>query len=120
MRSLVAHLRSYNSKYFFKVRADAVLTEFFYNETQKAFAETRIIREKLRLEFLGTQPFSIKPEMLFEGQVSIMFVDQIPLIPDYLEDSLLRINFTALLRNGTYLELPFIEIKPVVDGEQIW
>ena len=96
------------------------MTEFFYNETQKAFAETRIIREKLRLEFLGTQPFSIKPEMLFEGQVSIMFVDQIPLIPDYLEDSLLRINFTALLRNGTYLELPFIEIKPVVDGEQIW
>ena len=51
-----------------KVRADAVLTEFFYNETQRAFAETRIIREKLRLEFLGTQPFSIKPEMLFEGQ----------------------------------------------------
>ena len=54
--------------YNFKVRADAVLTEFFYNETQRAFAETRIIREKLRLEFLGTQPFSIKPEMLFEGQ----------------------------------------------------
>jgi hypothetical protein len=52
------------------VRADAVLTEFFYNETQRAFAETRIIREKLRLEFLGTQPFSIKPEMIFEGQVS--------------------------------------------------
>jgi Mg-chelatase subunit ChlI len=71
----------------------------------------------LRLEFLGTQPFSIKPEMLFEGQVSIMFVDQIPLIPDYLEDSLLQINFTALLRNGTYVELPHIEIKPVIDGE---
>ncbi len=45
-----------------------------------------------------------------------MFVDQIPLIPDYLEDSLLQINFTALLRNGTYQELPHIEIKPVVDG----
>ena len=45
-----------------------MLTEFYYNETQRAFAETRIIREKLRLEFLGTQPFSIKPEMLFEGQ----------------------------------------------------
>lgn len=46
-----------------------------------------------------------------------MFVDQIPLIPDYLEDSLLRINFTVLLRNGTYQELPYIEIKPVVDGK---
>jgi hypothetical protein len=41
---------------------------------------------------------------------------QIPLIPDYLEDSLLQINFTALLRNGTYIELPHIEIKPVVEG----
>ena len=42
---------------------------------------------------------------------------QIPLIPDYLEDSLLQINFTALLRNGTYIELPHIEIKPVVEGQ---
>ena len=50
-------------------------------------------------------------------QVSIMFVDQIPLIPDYLEDSLLQINFTALLKNGTYQELPHIEIKPVNDGQ---
>ena len=48
-----------------------------------------------------------------------MFVDQIPLIPDYLEDSLLQINFTALLKNGTYLELPHIEIKPVNEGLQL-
>jgi hypothetical protein len=38
----------------------------FYN------IDHRIIREKLRLEFLGTQPFSIKPEMLFEGQEMVL------------------------------------------------
>jgi len=52
--SLIIRMASYHISISYKVRADAVLTEFFYNDTQKAFAETRIIREKLRLEFLGT------------------------------------------------------------------
>ena len=53
------------------------MTEFFYNDTQPAFAETRIISEKLKLNFVGFPPFVVKPGMPFEGHVSIMFVDQV-------------------------------------------
>ena len=53
------------------------MTEFFYNDTQPAFAETRIVTEKLKLTFVGSPPFVIKPGMPFEGHVSIMFQDQV-------------------------------------------
>ena len=53
------------------------MTEFFYNDTQPAFAETRIIHEKLQLSFLGHPPFVVKPGMPFEGHVNIMFEDQV-------------------------------------------
>ena len=53
------------------------MTEFFYNDTQPAFAETRIIAERLQLTFVGSPPFIVKPGMPFEGQVSIMLQDQV-------------------------------------------
>ena len=53
------------------------MTEFFYNDTQPAFAETRIISERLQLNFVGFPPFVVKPGMPFEGHVSIIFRDQV-------------------------------------------
>ena len=53
------------------------MTEFFYNDTQPAFGETRIIIERLQLSFVGSPPFVFKPGMSFEGRVSIIFKDQV-------------------------------------------
>ena len=53
------------------------MVEFFYNETQPAFAETRIITEKLHLDFLGSPPYVFKPGMPYRAHVSIMFEDQV-------------------------------------------
>jgi len=61
----------------FKVRCEASMTEFFYNDTQPAFGETRIIIERLQLNFVGSPPFVFKPGMSFEGRVSIIFKDQV-------------------------------------------
>ena len=61
----------------FQVRCEALMTEFFYNDTQPAFGETRIILQRLQLSFVGSPPFVFKPGMSFEGHVSIIFEDQV-------------------------------------------
>ena len=53
------------------------MTEYFYNDTLPAFGETRIIVEKLRLDFIGHPPFVFKPGMPFEGHLSVKFEDQV-------------------------------------------
>lgn len=53
------------------MRLEAELTEYFYNDTQKAFAETRIVGQKLRIGFLGEEPYTFKPGMTFAGHVSV-------------------------------------------------
>ena len=53
------------------------MTEFFYNDTQPAFAETRITSDWLQIYFVGFPPFVFKPGMPFEGRVSVMFHDQV-------------------------------------------
>ena len=55
------------------------MTEYFYNDTLPAFGETRIIVEKLRLDFIGHPPFVFKPGMPFEGHLSVKFEDQVKL-----------------------------------------
>ena len=53
-----------------QVRIEAKMTEYFYNETQHAFAETRIVTKILTLNFLGPQPMVFKVSILWGGQKS--------------------------------------------------
>ena len=51
---------------------EAQFTEYFYNNTQHAFAETRLISQRLKMRFLGDDaPFAFKPGMPFFGQVAV-------------------------------------------------
>ena len=50
---------------------EAQFTEYYYNNTQYAFAETRLISQKLKMHFLGDPPFAFKPGMPFFGQVAV-------------------------------------------------
>lgn len=54
------------------VRADASLTEFFYNKTEIAFADTRIVRRKFLVNFVGDSPFSFKPGLPFQGHLRVI------------------------------------------------
>ena len=76
-----------------QVRIEGKLTEYFYNETQHAFAETRIITKRLTLKFLGPQPMIFKPGMSFEGQVSVMFNEVIPIDGESLRTAKLTLTF---------------------------
>ena len=55
-----------------QIRVEAKMTEYFYNETQHAFAETRIVTKILTLNFLGPQPMVFKPGMPLEGKVVLI------------------------------------------------
>ena len=65
--------------FFLKVRCEADLRDFFYNESRPAFAETRIISQKLSLSFVGDPPWVFRPEMSLEGRVSIRHNDHVSL-----------------------------------------
>ena len=52
------------------------MTEYFYDDTLPCFGETRIIVERLKLDFIGHPPFVFKPGMPFEGHLSVKFEDQ--------------------------------------------
>ncbi len=60
-----------------QVRIEAWMTEYFYNETQSAFAETRIISKKVGVAFLGPQPMVFKPGMPLEGQLRVCSLNMI-------------------------------------------
>ena len=83
-----------------QVRIEAQMTEYFYNETQHAFAEARIVTKKLTPKFLGPQPMIFKPGMPFEGQVSILFNDIIPLDIEVLYTAKLSLEFSD--QNGIF------------------
>lgn len=53
------------------VRADAAMNEFFYNKTETAFADVRVVSPRLKLAFVGAQPFAFKPGMRFDAAVSV-------------------------------------------------
>jgi hypothetical protein len=74
------------------VRAEAFVTEYFYNNAQRGFCETRIINQTLSLRFLGNTPMVFKPGMLFEGAVAVRYHDQVALPDEVLRDSQLEIK----------------------------
>ena len=83
-----------------QIRAEAFVTEFFYNNVQRGFCETRIINETLSLRFVGNEPMVFKPGMLFEGAVAVKYHDEVALLPKVLRDSELEISVRAKNKNG--------------------
>ncbi len=53
------------------------MEEYFYNNTQRGFCETRIINQTLSLRFVGSDPMVFKPGMPFEAQVAVRYHDQV-------------------------------------------
>ena len=72
------------------------MNEFFYNDTLPAFGETRIIVEKVDLDFIGHPPFVFKPGMPFEGHLSVKFEDQ---VTTSLHSKLCQVNHPRKLSN---------------------
>ena len=83
-----------------QVRIEAQMTEFFYNETQHAFAETRILKKTLTTRFLGPTPMVFKPGMPFESQISLMFNEIIPVDEETLQSAKLTLKFED--QNGEF------------------
>lgn len=59
-----------------QVRAEVYITDFLYNNTQKAWCETRIINNTLDLSFVGSKPLVFKPGMPFDAQIAVRYADQ--------------------------------------------
>lgn len=95
-----------------QVRIEAKMTEYFYNDTQHAFAETRIMKKSLSLKFLGPQPMVFKPGMPLEGQVSVLFNDIMPVELEVLYESKLTLEFSD--QNGTF---DMVTIDPGLDDQ---
>ena len=93
-----------------QVRAEASVSEYFYNNTERGFCETRIINQTLSLRFVGSEPQIFKPGMLFEGQIAVRYNDQVALTQQQLEKSTLLIKATAKLANGLHVDLPSVNI----------
>ena len=75
---VVVHILYYNTlKVAFKVRAEVYITDFLYNNTQKAWCETRIINNTLDLTFVGSKPLVFKPGMPFDAQIAVRYADQV-------------------------------------------
>ena len=110
----------------FQVRAEVYITDFLYNNSQKAWCETRIINNTLDLSFVGSKPLVFKPGMPFDAQIAVRYADQVPnqisvsctpcncatwqvpLDQEKLEMSALRIQIFATFKSGQTSELPEI------------
>ena len=93
-----------------QVRAEAFVTEYFYNNTQRGFCETRIINQTLSLRFVGNSPMVFKPGMLFEGAVAVRYHDQVALPTEVLRDSELEINIRAKKKDGSVEDLKNLKV----------
>lgn len=93
-----------------QVRAEAFVTEYFYNNAQRGFCETRIINQTLSLRFLGNTPMVFKPGMMFEGAVAVRYHDQVALPDEVLRDSQLEIKVRAKKQDGSTQDLPLIKV----------
>ena len=82
--SIQCKLRFHEILFYTQVRAEAWVNEFFYNNTQRGFCETRIINQTLSLRFVGTNPMVFKPGMPFEAQIAVRYHDQVALTQEQL------------------------------------
>ena len=97
-----------------QVRAEAYVTEYFYNNTQRGFCETRIINQTLSLTFVGKSPMVFTPGMLFEGAISVRYHDQVALPAEVLRGSDLEINVRAKKKDGSVVDLTKIRVPKYV------
>ena len=93
------------------------MDEYFYNNTQRGFCETRIINQTLSLRFVGTMPLVFKPGMPFEGQIAVRYHDQVALSQEKLEQSTLEIKIIAKFKNGEARDLKSIRVPRKLSGE---
>lgn len=99
-----------------QIRAEAWATDYFYNNTQRGFCETRVINQTLSLRFVGSNPMVFKPGMPFEAQIAVRYHDQVALTQEQLESSTLLIKTTAKLESGAVKELPEIKVPRKIEG----
>ena len=79
-----------------QVRAEAFVTDFWYNNTQKGWCETRVVPNTLSLAWLGTQPLVFKPGMPLDGiQVGVRHWDRVAVATDRLAQATLTLTLTA-------------------------
>ena len=81
---ILTQLHFHEILFYTQVRAEAWVNEFFYNNTQRGFCETRIINQTLSLRFVGTNPMVFKPGMPFEAQIAVRYHDQVALTQEQL------------------------------------
>ena len=93
-----------------QVRAEAFVTDYFYNNTQRGYCETRLINQTLSLRFIGNTPMVFKPGMLFEGAVAIRYHDQVALPEEVLKDSQLDIRIRAKKSDGSVEDLKTLRV----------
>ena len=96
-----------------QVRIEAQMTEYFYNETQHAFAETRILKKVLGIKFLGPTPMVFKPGMPFESQLSLMFNDIIPVDEEILQNAKLTLQFED--QNGIFSTQKYHDLENEIE-----
>ena len=92
------------------------MVEYFYNNTQRGFCESRIINQTLSLRFVGAEPLVFKPGMPFEAQVAVRYHDQVALTQQQLERSTLRVEVRATFEDGRVRNLPDIRVPSKVEG----
>jgi len=100
-----------------QIRAEAYVEEYFYNNTQKGWCETRIINQTLSLRFVGNAPLVFKPGMPFEGAVTVRYHDQVALQEEILKDSELEILIQATMKGGGKVDLPSIRVPRVLSDQ---
>ena len=99
-----------------QIRAEAEVLEYFYNNTQKGFCETRIINQTLSLFFVGSKPLIFKPGMPFDAQIAVRYHDQVSLTQEQLEESTLIIKSYAKMESGETIVLPEVKVPPKFEG----
>ena len=109
MREVVRQIGSKNG---IQIRAEAFVTEYFYNNTQGGFCETRVINQTISLRFVGNSPMVFKPGMLFEGALAVKYHDQVALPQEVLKDSTLEIQIQAKKKDGSVERLERIYVPP--------
>ena len=93
-----------------QVRAEAWVNEYFYNNWQRGFCETRIINQTLSLRFVGADPLVFKPGMPFEAQIAVRYHDQVALTQKQLESSTLLIKAYIHSSDSQSIDLPDIKV----------
>ena len=99
-----------------QIRAEAWVTDYFYNNTQRGFCETRVINQTLSLRFVGSDPMVFKPGMPLEAQIAVRYHDQVALSKDKLEKSSLLVQTIATLESGQKVALPDIRVPSKIHG----